>query len=606
VAPAGRDSNAGTATSPWTLARGVAAAGPGETVVLADGLYAGQPILLARSGEPGRPITIRAADGALPVLEGAPGNTSDGAVETTAAIHDIVIDGIFFRGWRYGGVGIGWDHHGSSRLVVRHCVADQNLMNGISLFFTSDLLVEHNVVSRNGWGPDSWSSNVNIYAPIGANNIVRGNVSFHGIDTSANKSDGNGFIIDLALDQGSALFENNLAFGNGGSCISVTDSRGARLLNNTCYHNLNFITPAAELWIVDTCRDVVDGIPVNGRHFSLMDAVVRNNVAVAATGQQGLGRAACGASTDWVSSTVTSNLLASGDGTAEFANPAARDFRPRSPSPLVDTATGSGLDARDNGFDPRCLKPEGGQRYDWWTHAPDEAYIRSIGGIARCFAPSARPQGAAADLGAYEVPAGSAGTCGGSGWSSTAGPVFDATCAGYATLGGYQGYVYTVSDAQNGGASSICPACNPSGCTPPVTAFCAKGTAGKVVGGDTTRYWGAVLSWNLAQPKTGCDPGTAGTADLTGKTIAVGLVNAPPGLRVNLKVAGRLYCTDLAGQAAASLRVSDFRDQCWLGATAAPITPADSAAVTGIEFSVPTSATQDLPFDFCVSSLSIQ
>jgi parallel beta-helix repeat protein len=582
----------------------VATAGPGDTVILADGVYGGQPVSLGRSGESGRPITIRAADGALPILEGNAGNDSNGAVET-AVVHDIVIEGIFFRGWRYGGVGIGYDNRGSSRLTVRHCVADQNLKNGISLYFASDVLVEENIASRNGWGPDSWSSNVNIYAPVGANNIVRGNVSFHGIDTSAHKSDGNGFIVDLALDQGSALFENNIAFGNGGSCISVTDSQGARLVNNTCFHNVNVIPPGAEIWIVDTCREMSDGIPIDGRHYSLIDGVVRNNVAVAAPGQTGLGREACGDSTDWVNGTIASNLVDSGDGTAEFVNPAERDFRPRSPSPLVDGASGDGLAGHDIGFDSKCLRVEGGQRYDWWTHAPDEAYIRSIGGVAHCFNPVARPQGQATDLGAYESPAGSVATCGGASWTSTTGPAFDATCGGYATLGPYHGYVYTVSDAQDGGGSAICPACSQSGCAPHITSFCAKGTAGKVVGGATSKYWGANLSWNLAQSKTGCTAGAEGTADLNGKTITLAVANPPPGLRVNLRVAGKSYCTDFGGQVTASLPISGFRDQCWLGAAAQPITPADAAAVSAIELFVPTIVTEDVSFDFCLTSLSI-
>jgi hypothetical protein len=88
-----------------------------------------------------------------------------------------------------------------------------------------------------GWGPDSWSSNINLWAIRGPNNIVRGNVAFHGVDTSSNNSDGNGFILDVSLDEGSALFENNIGFLNGGACVAVCDTSGARIVNNTCFHN---------------------------------------------------------------------------------------------------------------------------------------------------------------------------------------------------------------------------------------------------------------------------------------------------------------------------------------------------------------------------------
>jgi hypothetical protein len=83
--------------------------------------------------------------------------------------------------------------------------------------------------------------------------------------------------------------------------------------------------------------------------------------------------------------------------------------------------------------------------------------------------------------------------------------------------------------------------------------------------------------WNLGQAKTGCTAGPTGTVDLGGKTLALTLTAVQPGLRVNLRVAGKSYCTDLGSQQVASLPVSGFRDQCWLGAGAPVITPSDAA-----------------------------
>ena len=399
VAPNGSSSNAGTVSSPWSVDKAVAEAGPGDVVLFADGLYADQSICLRKSGTVGSPIVFRAAEGAVPVFRGRDGNGSDGFTSCTV-VHHIVVEGLWFENWRYGGIGFSWNYRGASNIEVRYVVADNNQKNGINMLFTNDVLVEHSIASRNGWGPDSWSSNFNIFGVTGTNNVIRGNVAFHGVDTSGHQTDGNGYILDISIDKGTALFESNIGFSNGGACISITDSRGASVVNNSCYHNAKSID-VGEISFTDTCRDAPSGIPVNGGHYSLIDVLLRNNVAIAEPGRRPLGLWACGDSTNWVNSTVDSNLFESSDGNSVYANPSIRDFHPE--SDLIDAGTVTTLAAADNGFDPRCLKLEGGQRYSWWTHAPDLEYMRSIGGIKNCFAPVKRTQGSAPDLGAYET-----------------------------------------------------------------------------------------------------------------------------------------------------------------------------------------------------------
>jgi hypothetical protein len=122
VAPDASGSGDGSQASPWTLQRAVSTAGPGDVVVLLDGVYQGQGIHLTRSGEPGSPITFRAAQGAVPVLQGADGNDSD-AISSSTAVHHIIIEGLWMTNWRYGGVGINIFNPGSSNIVVRYCVA---------------------------------------------------------------------------------------------------------------------------------------------------------------------------------------------------------------------------------------------------------------------------------------------------------------------------------------------------------------------------------------------------------------------------------------------------------------------------------------------------
>ena len=71
LSPKGDDGASGaSAGDAWaTFARAFRALSPGDTLVLADGVYR-QSILPKRSGEPGRPITIRAQNDGGAVIDG--------------------------------------------------------------------------------------------------------------------------------------------------------------------------------------------------------------------------------------------------------------------------------------------------------------------------------------------------------------------------------------------------------------------------------------------------------------------------------------------------------------------------------------------------------
>ncbi|MCC7493170.1 MAG: carbohydrate-binding protein [Fimbriimonadaceae bacterium] len=71
VAPTGRDSNSGASAKAAlrTIQAGLAQAQPGDVVEVANGVYR-ETVVFPRSGEPGRPITVRAAAGAEPLISG--------------------------------------------------------------------------------------------------------------------------------------------------------------------------------------------------------------------------------------------------------------------------------------------------------------------------------------------------------------------------------------------------------------------------------------------------------------------------------------------------------------------------------------------------------
>ena len=413
-----------TRDAPATPTGVLAKVAAGDVVVFLDGVYT-QPLALTRSGAAGAPITLRADDGVVPVLRGPSSGDADG-VSANADVSHYVIEGLWFESWGTGGVGLDWNDSVSD-ITVRYCVADSNLRNGFSPYYAANVTLEYNIASRNGWGPDSWSSNINVFAVRGSNNVVRGNVAFHGVDTSEGQSDGNGFIVDLTIDQGAVLLENNVAFMNGGACIAVTDSGNTQLVGNTCYSNSRRAADYMdEFNLGNTCREgLVAEVPLNARPYTFSNLVLRNNVAIpTAAGKDGVNTystSPCGGGTTYTSE---GNYIQRVDAASLFENPAAGDLRPRAGSPLIDKVT-PGATSKDIGFDPKCIKVETDQskkKYDYWTFAPDLAYIRSIGGIRRCFNPLSRPLGTSHEIGAYElgsgVSAGGAGNVGGGGGNS--------------------------------------------------------------------------------------------------------------------------------------------------------------------------------------------
>src|SRR4029077_7574642 len=154
--------------------------------------------------------------------------------------------GIASRNFSSSGFGNGWVNdvgtsNGNWQFI--NCIADNNKINGITFYNATGLLIDQSIVAHNGNGNPSWSSGVNLFHVSGdfTTNIVRRTVSFENIDISTTHStptggatDGSGFILDQSSS--GALFENNIGFRNGGSCIRI-NTPGAHLINNTCYHH---------------------------------------------------------------------------------------------------------------------------------------------------------------------------------------------------------------------------------------------------------------------------------------------------------------------------------------------------------------------------------
>lgn len=399
--PAGNDSGAGSLAAPFkTIGKGVGVVKAGDTVYLRGGTY-NEAIYPSASGAPNAWITFSAYPGELPILSGA------GVSSSTAQYIRIV--GIAVRGSSFGN---GWVNdvgtsNGNWQFI--NCIADGGAINGIAFYNASGVLIDESIVAHNGNQMPSWSSGVNLYHVGGdyTTNIVRRTVSFENIDISPNHTDGSGFILDQ--NSSGALFENNIGFRNGGSCIRI-NCPGARIINNTCYHD--GLAPA-------------DLNPTNPGEIYFSNgpngAVFVNNLAAASGWNNTM--------TAYVNGPVgSSNFAVNMNGpTPFFMNPGAVDFSLVAGSTMViDKGTSVNAPSTDIGFDSRCIVRQTGQAVPWWNYAIDYPYIATIGGVASCFHPSPRPQGVGPDIGAFEfggqlADGGTSSSSGGSSGSSSGG-----------------------------------------------------------------------------------------------------------------------------------------------------------------------------------------
>jgi MYXO-CTERM domain-containing protein len=396
----------GTATTgctsrgtPCDLVSGVGLVAPGDTVMLMDGIYKSQ-IDVKTSGTSSAWITFQADECATPIIEGTGTETDTGvdAVDQPTGVGSstatyIRYNGLISRGWNTG-FGNHWTgniaNDSNGNVEYKYCIADSNGRTGFTFYSAAGLHIQNCISAHNGSSaPHSWSSGITLYSASGTL-LIEGTLSFENMDAQKH-TDGSGFIVDESTNN--ATFQNNIAFGNGGSCFRLTKSSGTKFLNNTCYHN---------------AQDPADTGPTNPGEIYFTDTSAcwqgisfMNNAAVA-TGVSPRGSTAVinQPTSGWTSnnvSTGSASFFTSPDGT----NP---DFTLSSSSALKGAGS-SGGPSNDIGFNPKCVTKRAPtllgsySRASWWNYSVDVDYIKSIGGVAKCFTPKSRS--GAADIGAY-------------------------------------------------------------------------------------------------------------------------------------------------------------------------------------------------------------
>ena len=403
VAPAGAATAACRHDDPCDLATGAATATAGDFVVLMDGTYQDQSLRPANSGTASAWLTFQADTGAVPILDGKNSDPKAVGVDSETGVYMRFV-GIVARNWSTGFTnkwigsnadGTTTDFSANGNWQYINCISEGNTRNGFAFNSSKGILMRENIAAHNGTSTtSSWSSGFQLFAVQGtaSDNIVERNVSFENTDNQKH-SDGSGFIVDTQVT--GVAFINNLAFLNGGSGIRLTDSKNISIINNTFYHNGRDTSAKdpnypAEIYFTDGTG-------------SSLNLTMINNVGIGSGTTQDPTKA-------WTTDKGTISIDASNKNSGTFAgadgtNP---DFRPASGSTLLDQGTSSGAPATDIGFDPKCItkgKPTDIAVPSWSAYSIDYTYIKSLGGVGKCWKPGTRPAptGGKIDIGAYEL-----------------------------------------------------------------------------------------------------------------------------------------------------------------------------------------------------------
>ena len=395
VSPAGAyTSGCATREMSCDLASGAALAMAGDTVVLMDGVYKAG-LNIANSGTADAWITFQADECSTPIIEG-PGvgptedNQDSGVYSATAQY--LKFRGIVSRGWSTG-FGNGWTGNhvqdSNGNWDIQYCVADGNGRTGFTFYSASNFRLKNSISAHNGSSSlHSWSSGITLYASIMS--TIEGNISFENMDAQY-YTDGSGFIVDEEAHGDS--FINNIAFRNGGSCLRLTKSHGTKFINNTCYHN---------------SQDTRDTGPNNPGEIyftqdtegsTQLDTTFANNVLVNTGTGPGMTAVINQPTTGW------SNNVSKTGTVGDFKAPETDYTLAAGATDLIGKGTASGAPADDVGFDPKCLSAMAPTlvgsiaKGSWWQVSVNIDYIKSIGGVQKCFNPKARS--GSPDIGAY-------------------------------------------------------------------------------------------------------------------------------------------------------------------------------------------------------------
>ena len=152
VSPKGSDSNPGNSPSrPYaTIARALKAVGPGDVILLEQGVYYESGLILSKSGRPKAPICLSAAKNRKPVIDGSKGGEENGLTITG---NHYLIEGITVRNMGSSGLATE-DATGKAYqdITIRDSVFHDNAYAGLELNAVDGFKVENVAAFNNHYG----------------------------------------------------------------------------------------------------------------------------------------------------------------------------------------------------------------------------------------------------------------------------------------------------------------------------------------------------------------------------------------------------------------------------------------------------------------------
>ena len=240
-----------------SFARAMSALKPGDRLVVESGHY-DEPLNVTVSGTADAPIEITGGKGSLPQLRDEAGA--------------VVVNADYVRLSRLDAASIGDDGNailvepGHHHVTISDTVAHDSGCSGIGGLQTDYLTIRHNRVYGNAKRSPWQCSGISIYQAAnvddrpGFHNVISGNIVTGNMNlvpdpklpprSQGKTTDGNGIILDdfhheqvwrgrkTAPYTATSLVENNVAIGNGGRGIEVSQSDGVTIRNNTVFHDL--------------------------------------------------------------------------------------------------------------------------------------------------------------------------------------------------------------------------------------------------------------------------------------------------------------------------------------------------------------------------------
>jgi len=222
----GNNSNSGLSPAQafLTIQKGADVALAGDTVLVANGTYAGFDFR-NKNGTAANPVVFRAMGDN--VLINQPGPIRSDGINIENADY-VTVDGFIVNGMPGNGNGVRVVT--SDFCVVRNCRCDGNAERGIFTGFTDDILIEHNVCTNSVDEHGIYVSNSSD-RPVVRFNTCYGNNNI-GIHFNGDLSAGGDGIISDAQVYGNILHDNGLAAG-----INMDGALNPLIFNNLIFNN---------------------------------------------------------------------------------------------------------------------------------------------------------------------------------------------------------------------------------------------------------------------------------------------------------------------------------------------------------------------------------